>query len=295
MRQVDTIIFDFDNTLWDQVGAYESGLRGLIDEMSALTGASEQDILSGIIDIQRQYKIREHGDIFSQHPVLKNRFGDPVPAAICDRLQTFWAEHEQGQLNLYPGVRETLTHLKNKGFSLVLYSEADTDKLARRVKALGLDHYFERVYSAPPPAQWSQPAPKTLSLKRIQSQLAVPHKYITSSGPKKDAVGLGLILADLAKKPEQVLMIGDNAVRDVAMAQSIGAFGAHAHYGLPVKLPGNLYDQTGFGAYAARGSAEPEKKVEVKPNLVIAGAISRLPAMLDALGVKPANNKGMKP
>jgi putative hydrolase of the HAD superfamily len=103
---------------------------------------------------------------------------------------------------LYPHVRLTITQLLKMGLKLALVSDAPRMSVWMRLVSLGLDSFFDTVIS---------------------------HE---DTGKKKpDPAPFRLALERLVVRPEEAVMIGDWAERDVVGAKALGMKTVFARYG----------------------------------------------------------------
>lgn len=105
-------------------------------------------------------------------------------------------------LEPYPGVRETLSELKRRGFPLVVLTDAHNGNAMARLRRTGLFDFFDFIIS------------------------------YDMTGAKKPAPDAFLLaLEKLGTKPSETLLVGDSIRRDIAPAQALGMVTAYAAYG----------------------------------------------------------------
>ena len=105
-------------------------------------------------------------------------------------------------LELYPGVRDTLDKLKNMGLKLVIITDADSHHALARLTRVGLLNYFDLLVAA------------------------------DMTGTKKpDPAHFLFALEALGIKPEESLVVGDSIRRDMVPARKLGLKTAYASYG----------------------------------------------------------------
>jgi putative hydrolase of the HAD superfamily len=113
---------------------------------------------------------------------------------------------------LYPHVRMTLSELLRMGIRLGVVSDAPRLPVWLRIVSLNLHHYFEKVITFDDTGE-RKPSPKPF-LK---------------------------IIDDMKIKPQNAIMVGDWAERDIVGAKNIGMITAWAKYG-------NQFDTKNSGA-----------------------------------------------
>jgi putative hydrolase of the HAD superfamily len=105
-------------------------------------------------------------------------------------------------LEPYPGVRETLSELKRRGFPLVVLTDAHNGNAMARLRRTGLFDFFDFIIS------------------------------YDMTGAKKPAPDAFLLaLEKLGTSPSETLLVGDSIRRDIAPAQALGMVTAYAAYG----------------------------------------------------------------
>ena len=92
---------------------------------------------------------------------VRSFMGEPAklyyPHLIQGRDKSLWKKFQllvesnyqsffDKSLKVYPDVKRTLTALKNRGYKLVLYSNAPNAYLSKALKASGLKPYFHAIY-----------------------------------------------------------------------------------------------------------------------------------------------------
>lgn len=140
-------------------------------------------------------------------PVLIRRaLGDEASQKDVDRaLQHFLAyyrEHMLDHTKLYPGVRESLDMLKDRGLNMAVLTNKPVKFSRLLVEGLGLANHFYRVYGGN-----SFPGKK-----------------------KPDPIGIDTLRAEVGAEREATLMVGDSAV-DVKTARNAGVLVAGVTFG----------------------------------------------------------------
>lgn len=227
---VRAIVFDLDNTLWHQVPAWDKLTNAWVDQMAIETGVTADVIQEGLGVLNRTYQVHEIPDIIKLHPAMQARFKGHIPQAVIERIEAKYKAAEADVQKPFDGVPQMLSTLKQQGYKLIMYSEANAEKLAARLKALKLDGYFEAVYSTPGPSP-KRTDHKPLAFERVQYGLGVKQFAINNRGPKSFPQTYAMIAAKHGFLPQDGLMVGDSMVRDVTVAAAAGFKTAYAKYG----------------------------------------------------------------
>ena len=191
-QQIETVVCDMDNTLFDLVGAKLEACRCVVDYLGA--GDPEAlflQFLNGVYGFEDHRNIRDYLEALGVY--------QPRTFEVCCRT------YEGVKLDLvepYPGVEETLRCLQDAGIRLAVATDAESVQADRRLRKTGLIDFFEVVVT-PEVSGRRKPEPDSLlyALRRL------------------DAV------------PEAAMMVGDSPRRDIAPGRQLGMVTAFAAYG----------------------------------------------------------------
>jgi len=196
---IKAIIFDLDNTLMDFMKvkrvAIETAVEAMID--AGLKMPKEEMV-------EKIYKAYGEEGIEDQHifdKVLEREFGH-IDYRILASGIIGYRRAKEGTMSLYPHVHLTLTTLTKMGIKMIIVTDAPKLPVWMRISALGLQHYFEHILT------YEDTGAKKPSPKPFQMALDI-----------------------LKVKPDESLMVGDWAERDVVGAKQLGMKTAFARYG----------------------------------------------------------------
>jgi putative hydrolase of the HAD superfamily len=196
---IKAIIFDLDNTLVDFVRmksrAVDAAIMAMID---AGLNYPYKTIKAKIDEIYDEKGI-EYQQVFDH--LLTSLQGKINNKILASGIVAYRVARE-AELNTYPKVIPTLNLLAKMGIKLGVVSDAPSREAWLRLVYIGLHHTFDAVV--------------TLD---------------DSNERKPSPVPFNMILDKLYVKPEESLMIGDWAERDVVGAKSVGMKTAFARYG----------------------------------------------------------------
>jgi putative hydrolase of the HAD superfamily len=193
------IIFDLDNTLTDFMrmkdSAIEAGIDGMLDAGLALP---RDQVRQRIWEVYEREGI-EYQLVFDQ--LLEHELGY-IDAKILSAGVVAYRRARASTLVLYPHVQYTLLQLVKRGLALAVVSDAPRAQAWLRLASLQLHNVFDHVVTFEDTGQ-RKPSPE----------------------PFRKALSLlGLI-------PEETIMVGDWAERDVVGAAQLGIKTAFARYG----------------------------------------------------------------
>jgi putative hydrolase of the HAD superfamily len=193
------IIFDLDNTLTDFMrmkdAAIEAGVDGMLDAGLPLP---REQVRTRIWQVYEKQGI-EYQQVFDQ--LLQEELGY-IDAKILAAGIVAYRRARASTLVLYPHVQYTLLQLVKRGLALAVVTDAPRAQAWLRLASLQLHNVFDHVVTFEDTGM-RKPSPE----------------------PFRKALGL------LALDPQETIMVGDWAERDVVGASQLGIRTAFARYG----------------------------------------------------------------
>lgn len=209
---IRAIIFDIDNTLMDFMRMKRAAVDSAVDAMiDAGLKMPKEKMVQIIFDVYWQEGVEDQ-NIFDK--VLLKEFGSVDPKILAAGILGY-RRAKEGTMTLYPHVKMTLTELMKAGVRMVVISDAPRLPVWLRIVGLGLHHYFDHVIT-----------------------------FDDTRHKKPSPVPFQMALDYLGTKPEETLMVGDWAERDIAGAKALGIKTAWAKYGdeFHTKESGAVYE-----------------------------------------------------
>ncbi len=196
---IKAVIFDVDNTLTDFMRtkrvAVESAVEGMID---AGLVVDKRGMVDKIFETYFKEGVEDQ-KIFDK--ILKQETGG-VDYKILAAAIVGYRRAKAGSMALYPHVSLTLTTLIKSGVKMAIVSDAPKLEVWLRIVGLGMHNFFDCVVTA------------------------------EDVGARKPAAAPFMkALEFLGTKPEETVMVGDWAERDIAGAKKLGIRTAWAKYG----------------------------------------------------------------
>ena len=158
-----------------------------------------RDELRGRVDAIYQEKGLEFQQVFDE--LLQREFGEVDPRILASGIVSYRRARESA-LVLYPHVQMTLLELAKRGIKLGVVSDAPRLQVWLRLCTLSLQHVFDAVV--------------TFDDTKVRKPSPEPFREV---------------LKRLGVAPENALMIGDWAERDVVGGKSLGMKTVFARYG----------------------------------------------------------------
>jgi putative hydrolase of the HAD superfamily len=193
------VIFDIDNTLTDFMRTKRAAVDAAVEMMiDAGLKVEKARMVDTIFDVYWKEGVEDQR-IFDK--VLLKEFG-AIDHKILAAGIVGYRRAKAGSQALYPHVDHTLIELLKSGIRVTVVSDAPKLEVWLRIVGLGLHHYFDKVI--------------TSEDFGVQKPHALPFRKA---------------LEVLGTRPEETLMVGDWADRDIAGAKRLGIKTAWAKYG----------------------------------------------------------------
>ena len=202
---IKAVIFDIDNSLTDfmrmKKAAVDAAVEAMIDAGLKVDKAAMVD---KIFEVYWKEGVEDQ-KIFDK--VLQKEFGR-IDYKLLAAGIIGYRRAKDGTMTLYPHVAVTLIELMKMGLGRAVISDAPKLEVWLRIVALGLHQYFDHVITS-----------EDFGVKKPAPQ------------PFQKALEL------LGTKPQDTIMVGDWAERDIAGAHKLGIKTAWAKYGDTHKTP----------------------------------------------------------
>ncbi|GAB5388460.1 MAG: hypothetical protein Alpg2KO_14280 [Alphaproteobacteria bacterium] len=229
------VVLDFDNTLWDHLGSFERGIQRLIADIRKETGCSFDQALDGITKVNTDVQAHMCPAIYRDHPELLKKFGGKVPDHVSKRLETRHRLAQTHGSKRFEGVLQTIAQLRREGARVVMFTEAKANRLVERMAATGVGDVFDDIWCKPADsgaAAVAKAKDGALVPMRVKGKgLDLRMKIMNDPSPKGHGRWLQRIMQVEGVSTAETVMVGDNLVRDVKLAQDLGVTGIFAGYG----------------------------------------------------------------
>ena len=234
MQQVSVVIMDLDNTLYDWVNMWYRAFSAMLDKLVAQSGVPRETLLRDIQSVYRKHGTSEYAFLIEELATLAKRHpGVNVAEQYREAIEAY-QEARDAALQLYPGTRETLASLKERGCLLVVYTESMEFYTMMRVRRLSLDGMIDYLYSPR-----DHPLPEGVTREAVRQGppshyelLSTEHRHVPEGEHKPNPAILLQIIDEVGASKEQSVYVGDSLYQDVLMAQDAGVTDVHAAYGV---------------------------------------------------------------
>lgn len=275
------LITDLDNTLYDWVTFFTCSFRGMVEELTKLLNVNEEELLNEFRAVHQKYGNSEQPFALLELPSVLRAYPGLSRGEIMQKLDP--ALHRfnsirKRTLSLYPNSAETFEYLTGKGVTVVGHTEAILANAYWRIRSLGIDRYFTRLYTLE--------GMGTIHISDKSRWVDPPDGFVTIL-PREERKPNPRLIADICRREGVELTnayyLGDSLVRDIAMANNAGVHSIWARYG-------TQYDPSCWSYLVkvthwtdedvAREKDLKARFVDIKPDYTV-NSFSDLPNILD--------------
>ncbi len=228
------VVTDLDNTLYPWVDYIVPALEAMLDSLVATTGLPRVRVVQSLKAVYGHYESNEYPWAIQESELFRPYEADfdSFNALVLDPARLAFKAARDRYLKPYPGVRETLDRIRERGLKVVGLTDAPRNAAELRLKHLKLDGHFDALYTLP---RFPLPENVAPEIRRKEEEghyrSRTPVFELPREAEKPSPAGLRRILADLGLRGPEVLYVGDNVKKDMPAAQACGAVGVWAEYG----------------------------------------------------------------
>jgi phosphoglycolate phosphatase len=215
--QKSVVITDIDNTITDFFGMWAKVMDKTLDRMAQSRKIERQTIETEMKQLPRPYRFHDLAGAMKKLPCLQPKSPQEAMKFKRDdaRILHQWNK-ERGDLSkLYDGVVDTMKSVKQAGGKFVIFTDSPAASTVSRLAQMKIpSDLVDAVYTQPnvnkdlnalPPLQVDNPESK------IMHDLAAKTVEFAPDTRKPNPESMLRILKDMGAKPEEAIMVGDNA------------------------------------------------------------------------------------
>jgi phosphoglycolate phosphatase len=231
---IRAVVTDLDNTLYPWVDYIVPCLEAMVASLEKTTGLPRIAIIQSLKAVYTKYESNEYPFAIQESEIFapyKQDF-DSFDQLVIDPARRAFKAARERYLRPFPGVEETLAALRERGLKMVGLTDAPRNAAELRLKWLGIDRYFDALYTLP---GYKLPDNVAGEIRRREEAGHYRAKTrvveLAREQEKPNPGGLRSILEDLGMKGGEVAYVGDNLRKDMPVAEACGALGIWAEYG----------------------------------------------------------------
>jgi phosphoglycolate phosphatase len=232
--RIRAVVTDLDNTLYPWVDYIVPSLEAMVASLVATTGLPRVRIVQALKAVYSKYESNEYPFAIQESGIFQPYEADfdSFNALVLRPAREAFRAAREKYLRPYPGVKETLDGLRERGLKVVGLSDAPRNAAELRLKHLRLDGHFDALYTMP-----GYPLPENVDPEIRRKEEAglyrsrTPVIELPREAEKPNPAGLARILADFSLSGAEVVYVGDNVKKDMPVAEALGAVGVWAEYG----------------------------------------------------------------
>jgi phosphoglycolate phosphatase len=234
VARIRAVVTDLDNTLYPWVDYIVPCLEAMVASLVATTGLPRIRIVQSLKAVYTRHESNEYPFAIQESELFAPYERDPASflQLVVEPARRAFADARERYLRPYPGVVETLEEIRRRGLALVALTDAPRNAAELRLKWLGLDRYFDAIYTLP---GYELPEHVAADIRRREAaghyRARTTVVELPREAEKPSDAGLRRILADLGLRGRDVLYVGDNLAKDMPVAEACGALGVWAEYG----------------------------------------------------------------
>ena len=293
MRKKKTaLITDLDNTLFDWVDLWLNCFSSLLDGIVNISGIPRETLIPEIRAIHQKHGTSEYSFLIEEVPSLKPILkGRPATDVFAEPIASYRLIRRQ-HLRLYSTVGETLLKIKGRGTRIIGYTESMAFYSNYRVRRLGLDGVLDHVFCPEDhvlPAGLSPEDVRKYPSGHYEFRYTRQH-YTPKGSTKPDSEVIEAIVTNLELSTENCVYVGDNLIKDVAMALNAGIDDVWAKYGQAHKRKKYrlLQEVTHWTDAQVNQEQQIRAKVDVTPSYILENTFSEILDMFEFDHFRPS-------
>ncbi|WP_412775670.1 HAD family hydrolase [Thalassospira lucentensis] len=232
---IQLVVCDLDNTIYDWVAYFVPSFYAMIDESVTVLDCSKELLLDEMRDVHRRHHDSEHPFALLDTSIVKSKFKNSSRSEIANRLDSalhrFNSMRKQS-LHLYEGVEVGIQRLKSQNIKIVAHTESKLFTTLDRLKRLKVLQLFDHVYCLERPKS-VHPHKHSASEWLDKFDLSIVTELAHEDRKPAPHV-LQSICEDLGISPQNTAYIGDSIAKDIVMAKNANVFAIWAKYGTEV-------------------------------------------------------------
>lgn len=217
---IKVLITDLDDTLYSWIGFFIPAFYELVNELAVILNKEPSELLGEYKKVHQDKGSVEYPYATLYLPAVKKAYPNYTQKELLNILNPAFHKFNsvrKKRLQLYPKVEETLTILKQQGITIVGYTDSAEENGFYRLRKLGVDHLFHKVYVSDSQYVSSNGFP-------ISTKTQIVHGKKPNPELLKEICNYESIL------PNEAIYIGDSLTKDIYMARMAGVISVLCKY-----------------------------------------------------------------
>lgn len=141
MKDIKTVIFDYDGTLHNSAKIYVDAFRTIYARMVENGAAPDRTFTDNEITKWLGYSAKDMWNAFMPELSAEDQlyYSKEIGQQMCTKIKN-------KQAVLYDGALETLAYLKNRGYNVLYLSNCGHEFMMMHANAFHLEKYFDHMY-----------------------------------------------------------------------------------------------------------------------------------------------------
>lgn len=223
-----SLILDLDNTLYSWMDAFAPALNITMRYLSKKAKLPIGTVRESFKRVFRQHHSVEVINSVGELDIWCSDLLTPIERTTIQNIaQDLFLDEFRSHLQLYPNVRKVLEWAKSNDHLIIAFSDARAYWIDFRLKALGIEPYFDRIYAL-------EDERENIAQSGYSPVLV---QYLQDKCKPNTAI-LREIISEYNLSIADVYAIGDNKKKDILPAAKVGINNIWAKYGM-CYLPAN--------------------------------------------------------
>lgn len=249
---IKLFITDLDDTLYSWIGFFIPAFYGMVEELSHILGKDKALLLDEYKHIHQEKGSLEYPYATISLPSVLNTYPNCPQEELYQKLDPafhMFNSIRKKCLQLYPGVKETLTAISKLGIKIVGYTESAEENGFYRLRKLEIDNLFQCVYVSD--SQFERP-----------DSLPSSEKVQIVQGKKPNPELIRQICDQESISTNEAIYVGDSTTKDVYMAKMAGVTSVLCKYPCDAQTSAELYQKLVAVSHWTEADFQQEIKIK---------------------------------
>lgn len=251
-KMIKLLITDLDDTLYSWIGFFIPAFYEMVDELALILKKDRDELLTEYKIVHQEKKNVEYPYATIQLPAVQAAYPNCTQNELQNILDPVFHKFNSSRkknLQLYPNVQKTLTELWENGIKIVGYTDSAEENGFYRLRKLGIDHLFCKVYVSD--SQYVN-----------SKQMLLSDKTKVVHGKKPDPELLKQICKNEYISTNEAVYIGDSLTKDIYMAKIAHVTSILCKYPCDPSIKQDLYQKLVAISHWSDVDFEQEQKLK---------------------------------